>query len=138
MSLASSVRALEFCRLSAVNPFSKAGDWYKAGMKYLFHIFLPWDGKRSALFVSARLVALYPNSAGHFFNSGGKETIVSCVNSHSCKNSPLRHMTDSRKTSGNIIFIDFCMGFTNISRTVENYSYFLQQEKNVNTEIYRD
>ena len=116
----------------------KSGRPVQSGIKVFFHISPPLDGKRSALFVFARLVALYPNSAGHFFNSGGKETIVSCVNSHSCKNSPLRHMTDSRKTSGNIIFIDFCMGFTNISRTVENYSYFLQQEKNVNTEIYRD
>jgi len=35
---------------------SKAGDWSKGRIKYLFHILLPCDGKRFALF--ARLVAL--------------------------------------------------------------------------------
>ena len=75
------------------------------------------------------------SSAGHFFNSGGK-TIVSWVNSHSCKNPPPRHMMDSWKTSGNIIFIDFRMDFcTNIGRIVENHPYVLKLEKNWNTEI---
>ena len=38
-------------------------------------------------------------------------------------------MTDSRKTSGNIIFIDFGMDLTYFDKTVENQSYFLRLEK---------
>ena len=69
------------------------------------------------------------------FSTQVEQTIVSCVNSHSCKNPPLRHMTDSRKTSGNMIFIDLGMDFTYFGKTVQIHSYFLKLEKNWHSEI---
>ena len=65
---------------------------------------------------------------------------MSRVNSHSCKNSPLSHMMGSRKTSGNIIFIDSRMDLTDFGKTVENYSYFNTREilQYRETRIYRE
>ena len=114
---------------------SKAGDWYKAGIKCSFYICLPWEWEKIRIICISKAGGFITQLSRSFFQLRWTKTIVSRPNSHSCKNPPLSHMTDSRKTSGNIIFIDSRMNLTDFGKTVENYSYFLRPEKNCSTTI---
>ena len=90
----------------------------KRGLSIYFIYFCPGMGK-DPHYLYLQGWWLYNLAQQVIFSTQVEKPIGSRVHSHSCKNPPLRHMTDSRKTSGNIIFIDFRVDFTNFGRTVE-------------------
>ena len=101
----------------------------KWGLSIYFIYFCPGMGK-DPHYLYLQGWWLYNPAQQVIFSLSWTKTIVLRLKSHSCKNPPLWHMTDSWKTSGNIIFIDSRMGLADFGKTVENYSYVLRLEKN--------
>ena len=83
----------------------------KWGLSIYFIYFCPGMGK-DPHYLYLQGWWLYNPAQQVIFSLSWIKTIVLRLKSHSCKNPPLWHMTDSRKTSGNIILYRFSYRFS--------------------------